>query len=127
MAADDFMESEVAIAAAATAALLSPRVRDVARKSAVYGVAGVLAAGRVVAGVARGAGRGVASAMPTGGRAARATAATSPSRSRTASGSRSNSSRGTAKPRTQSGRGSRARKPSKPATTGSQPASGSSS
>jgi len=59
MAADDFMESEVAIAAAATAALLSPRVREVARRGAVYGVAGVLTAGRAMAGAARGAGRGV--------------------------------------------------------------------
>lgn len=83
MAADDFMESEVAIAAAATAALFSPRVREVARKGAVYGVAGVLTVGRTVAGVARDAGRGVGSALPLS-RPTRSAAASSSSRSRTA-------------------------------------------
>jgi hypothetical protein len=65
MAAEDFMESEVALAVAATAALFSPRVRGVVRQGAVYGVAGVLTAGRAVAGVARGAADGVGAAMPS--------------------------------------------------------------
>jgi hypothetical protein len=58
MALDDFLESEVAIAVAATATLLSPRVRGVLRSGAVYGLAGALIAGDAVTSVARGAGRG---------------------------------------------------------------------
>jgi hypothetical protein len=58
MAIDDFLESEVAVAVAATAAVLSPRVRGVLRSGAVYGLAGALIAGDGVASVARGAGRG---------------------------------------------------------------------
>ncbi len=96
MAADDFMESEVAIAAAATAALCSPRVREVARKGAVYGMAGVLTAGRVVVGVAREAGRGVSSAMPAGG--ARSAATSTPSRTRTATTRRTRSGPSRSKP-----------------------------
>ncbi len=45
MAVEDFMESEVAVAVAVTAAVLSPRVRGVLRRGLVYGVAGVLKAG----------------------------------------------------------------------------------
>ena len=45
MAVEDFMESEVAVAVAVTAAVLSPRVRGVLRRGRVYGVAGVLKAG----------------------------------------------------------------------------------
>jgi hypothetical protein len=58
MALDDYMESEVAIAVAATATLLSPRVRRVLRSGAVYGLAGALIAGDAVSSIARGAGRG---------------------------------------------------------------------
>jgi len=58
MAFDDFMESEVAIAVAATATLLSPRARRVLRSGAVYGLAGALIAGDAVSSVVRGAGRG---------------------------------------------------------------------
>ena len=100
MAAEDFMESEVALAAAATAAIFSPRVRDVMRKGAVYGVAGVLTAGRAVTGVARGAADGVAAAMPSG-RSTRPAAASSSTRSRAASkASRSRSTAARPKPRT---------------------------
>ena len=45
MAVQDFLESEVAVAVAVTAAVLSPRVRGVVRRGVVYGVAGVLKAG----------------------------------------------------------------------------------
>jgi len=45
MAVQDFLESEVAVAVAVTAAALSPRVRGVVRRGLVYGVAGVLKAG----------------------------------------------------------------------------------
>src|SRR5437868_8620097 len=61
MALDDFMESEVAVAAAATAAVFSPRVRGVLRRGAVLGLAGALMAGDALAtfthGVARSAQR----------------------------------------------------------------------
>ncbi len=45
MAVEDFLEPEVAVAVAVTAAVLSPRVRGVLRRGLVYGVAGVLKAG----------------------------------------------------------------------------------
>jgi hypothetical protein len=56
------LERQVAIAAAATAAALSPEVRDALRKGAVYGLAGVLKAGDVVISAAHGAVEGVQSA-----------------------------------------------------------------
>jgi hypothetical protein len=67
MALDDFVESEVAIAVAATATLLSPRVRRVLRGGAVYGLAGALIAGDAVASVARGAGHGAQQAAASAG------------------------------------------------------------
>jgi hypothetical protein len=51
MALDDFgefVESEVAVAVAATAALFSPRVRGLLRGGAVYGLAGLLTAGETI-------------------------------------------------------------------------------
>ncbi len=65
MALDDFVESEVAIAAAVAAAVFSPRVRGVLRKGAVYGVAGVLVAGDAIGSFARGVGRGAQNAAST--------------------------------------------------------------
>lgn len=68
MALDDFLDSEVAVAVAATAAILSPRVRNVVRSGAVYGLAGALIAGDAVASVGRGVGRGAQqAASSTGG------------------------------------------------------------
>ena len=58
MALEDFLDSEVAVAVAATAALASPRVRGVLRRGAVYGLAGVLTAGDMISSFARGAARG---------------------------------------------------------------------
>jgi hypothetical protein len=58
MALEDFLDSEVAVAVAATAALTSPRVRGVLRRGAVYGVAGLLTAGDMISSFARGAARG---------------------------------------------------------------------
>lgn len=52
------IEREVGIAVAATAATMSPKVRDVMRRGAVYGLAGAMRAGDVVLGTARGAARG---------------------------------------------------------------------
>jgi hypothetical protein len=59
MALEDYVESEVVVAVAATAALLSPRARKVLRRGAVYGVAGVLTAGDAVSSVVRSAAPGV--------------------------------------------------------------------
>jgi hypothetical protein len=56
MAADDYLDSEVAVAAAVTAILLSPQARRVARKGLVYATAGVMTAGDAVGSVAKGAG-----------------------------------------------------------------------
>jgi hypothetical protein len=53
MAVDDFMEPEVAIAVAVTAAVASPPVRKVLRRGLVYGLAGLLTAGDKLAGAAR--------------------------------------------------------------------------
>jgi nucleoside phosphorylase len=61
MALEDYLESEVAIAVAATAAVLSPRVRRVLRRGAVYGVVGALKATDVVTAAARGVASGVSS------------------------------------------------------------------
>ena len=52
---DDFVESEVAVAAAATAALFSPRVRGLLRCGVVYGLAGLLTAGDAISSCARSA------------------------------------------------------------------------
>jgi hypothetical protein len=53
-----FIEREVALAVAATVTALSPKARDVVRKGAVYGLAGVLKAGGVLVSTARGAAHG---------------------------------------------------------------------
>jgi hypothetical protein len=54
MALDDFMEPEVAVAVGVTAAVMSPGVRKVLRRGAVYGLAGALMLGDKLAGAARG-------------------------------------------------------------------------
>jgi hypothetical protein len=54
MAVDDYMESEIAVAVAATAALFSPRVRSTMRRALIYGIAGAMRAGDAIAGAARG-------------------------------------------------------------------------
>jgi hypothetical protein len=48
MAVDDYFETEVGVAIAATAAVMSPRVRHVLRRGLVYGVAGAMAAGEAI-------------------------------------------------------------------------------
>ena len=72
MALEDWLESEVAVAVAATTVVLSPKARRVVRRGAVYAVAGDL-----VAAAARGVAQGV-SERPTG--------ATEPPASETSSG-----------------------------------------
>jgi hypothetical protein len=73
MALDDYLDSEVAVAVAATAVAFSPRARRVLRQGAVYGVAGVLKATDVAAAAARGVAQGASSAAdsmgPSDGRA----------------------------------------------------------
>jgi hypothetical protein len=59
MALEDFMEPEVAITAAVTAAVFSPGARKIIRRGLVYGIAGVLIAGDAIASVARNVGQGV--------------------------------------------------------------------
>lgn len=76
MALDDFLESEVALAVGATAAVLSPRVRRLLRSGAVYGLAGALIAGGAVSSVARGAGHGARQAAASAGGAAQGAAST---------------------------------------------------
>jgi hypothetical protein len=49
MALDDYLDSEIGIAVAATAVLLSPRVRGLVRKGIVSVLAGAIKAGDVVA------------------------------------------------------------------------------
>ncbi len=65
MALEDYLESEVVVAVAATAAVMSPRVRGVLRRGAVYGLAGVLRAGDAVSSVARNVAPGVQHAATT--------------------------------------------------------------
>ncbi len=67
MGLDDLMSTESALVAAATAAIFSPRVRETMRRGAVIGVAGVLRAGDVASGAARGVARGVRGNQPPAG------------------------------------------------------------
>ena len=59
MELEDFLEPEIAVAAAVTAAVTSPRVRRALRRGAVFGLAGALAAGDTIASFSRGVRRGV--------------------------------------------------------------------
>jgi hypothetical protein len=53
MALDDYLEPEVAVAVAVTAAVASPPVRKVLRRGLVYGLAGLLVAGDKLSATAR--------------------------------------------------------------------------
>ena len=79
MALDDFVEPEVGIAvavtAAVTAAVASPPVRNVLRRGAVYGLAGLLVAGDKIAALARSAAQGAREAAASAGQTAQETAA----------------------------------------------------
>ncbi|MGI8827150.1 MAG: hypothetical protein ACR2JC_16220 [Chloroflexota bacterium] len=55
MALEDFVDPEVGIAVAATALVLSPRVRGLIRQGMIYGLAGAMKAGDTVSNAARGA------------------------------------------------------------------------
>jgi hypothetical protein len=67
------VDRDVGVAVAATATVLSPRAREVVRKGAVYGLAGVLKAGDVAYSTVRGAARGAQDGVtgPDGNRSSR--------------------------------------------------------
>ena len=58
MGPEDFLEPEVAVTAAVTAAICSARARRVLRRGAVYAMAGVLTASDMIASFARSVGQG---------------------------------------------------------------------
>ncbi len=66
---EDFLEPEIAIVAAVTATVFSPRVRNFLRRGAVYGVAGALIAGDAVTSFARNIGHGFKEAAASGAQA----------------------------------------------------------
>ena len=70
MALEDFMEPEVGVAVAVTAAVASPQVRNVLRRGAVYGLAGLLMAGDAVSSLAQGVKRGAQKAASEASEAA---------------------------------------------------------
>ncbi len=70
MDTDDILNPAVGAAVAITAAVLSPPVRRVARRGAVYGLAGVLMAGDAISSFAQGVARGAREATQPGGREA---------------------------------------------------------
>jgi len=59
MAVEDYLEPEIAVTAAVTAAVLSPRGRRVIRRSAVYGLAGFLVVGDAIASLSRSVRQGI--------------------------------------------------------------------
>lgn len=74
MALEDYLEPEVGIAVAATAAIMSPQVRGILRRGAVYGLAGLLRAGDAISGAAQSAMTQVQQAAASGVDAAQQTA-----------------------------------------------------
>lgn len=84
---EDFFESPVLVAVGLTAAAFSPPVRRVARRGAVYGVAGALWAGDAVSSAARGVGRGAQQAASTAGGVAASASERVKSRTPSANGS----------------------------------------
>lgn len=56
---ENFVEPEIAVTAAITAALFSPRARKVIRKGLVYGMAGILAVGDTFTSFAKSFGQGM--------------------------------------------------------------------
>lgn len=66
---EDFLEPEIAVVAAVTATVFSPRVRHFLRRGAVYGLAGALIAGDAVTSFARSIGHGFQEAAASGAQA----------------------------------------------------------
>jgi hypothetical protein len=73
MALDDYLEPEIAVTAAVTAVLFSPRGRKWLRQGAVYGLAGVLVAGDVLSTFGRTLGQGIQKAGASASEATKAT------------------------------------------------------
>jgi hypothetical protein len=73
MALEDFMEPEVAVTAAVTAVVFSPKGRKLLRRGAVYGLAGLLVVGDALSSVARGVGQGAQKVGASAAQAARTT------------------------------------------------------
>lgn len=61
---DDVLDSQVTVAAAATAAVVVPPIRKVLRRGAVYGVTGILVLGDALSAFASGVGRGLRRIAP---------------------------------------------------------------
>jgi hypothetical protein len=66
---EEFFESEVVVAVAATLLATSPRARGIARKGAVYGIAGALAAGDALKSFGQSVSRGAKQAADSAGEA----------------------------------------------------------
>jgi hypothetical protein len=96
MALEDFMDSEVGIAVAATAVVLSPQVRGFLRRGAVYGLAGLMKAGDTLGTAARGVAGEVQQAANSGAAAVQDTAAEARTTARSSKSGRAN--KGTAAP-----------------------------
>ena len=75
------LDRDVGVAVAATAAVFSPRTRSVVRKGAVYGLAGALKVGDVVASTTRGAFRGARQGVSSNGGAPQQAAEPAPEES----------------------------------------------
>jgi hypothetical protein len=63
MALDDYMEPEIAVTAAVTAAIFSPQARRLLRKGLVYGLAGAMIAGDTITSFTRSVGKGIQTAQ----------------------------------------------------------------
>jgi hypothetical protein len=66
MDVDDLVNRETAIVAGLTAAACSPRARNLVRRGAVMGIAGVMTAGDAIASAARGAAQQAKAVRPGG-------------------------------------------------------------
>ena len=62
---DDYLQPEIAVTAAVTAVVFSPRARKFLRRGVVYGLAGALMAGDAITSFSRSIGRGVQEAGAT--------------------------------------------------------------
>ena len=94
MGIDDYVNAETGLLTAATAAAVSPRARELLRRGAVYGIAGAMRAGDVVAAAARGAVRGARESIAQeNGAATEGGTERTPGGGRTASGAGATGSR----------------------------------
>ncbi len=59
MALEDYLEPEIAVTAAVTAVIFSPKARRLIRRGLVYGTAGLLIAGDAITSFARNVGQGM--------------------------------------------------------------------